>query len=620
MAARTLNLTEQGKNFIKEVCRIGGNDLLSGRKNYPMPFSDDGNGNLVDKQWTSNARFQGKLIEDPDILSDALIYWFNEYGSLYELDPNILAAQTYVESGYNIWGFDKNTTASGVNKFTMPVVFGVIVNNFGNVQPKMSETTDIVPIINGLEDNISVTSYQPDSGNIDTKTIARRNRPLLHQNIIDNPQIMIKAQARYMKYFSNNCNKLASTSLFCYNRGTSFIADTYTKAIQNFRDKNGDEAKLKQGLDYVLKIFGVLGDKENKLEPFGRNYKPEPKGLFNNKSYFYFGYDDLFNHNNGDDLQSYPNSNFKPFDANVKESEEYGINENLLDNLTIARDSRYKFIYFPEDQYIRERIDNKLQIVLHHTVSGDKTGVAGDIKWWRDKDERIATAFIISRGGEIYQLFNTDFWAHHLGITSNFINEQGTTETNTYLNQHSIGIEIDSWGGLVRYNGAWYPTIMDNNRNNVQSFEPRRNAETVSDVQEYNSNNGYPMGFRGFYGFERYTDNQINAVRDLILSLTYNNVNGDSKIKGFPKISLEYNEDIWDINYDTNGNPIGSPDGAKGVSKRALNGTRGIWTHTSYRRDKSDCHPQPELIQMLRNLNSGTYNEDFNNNFQNNSK
>lgn len=570
MAARTLKITTKGEDFIKEVCRLGGDNLLRGKNNYPMPFSDDGNGNLVDKEWVSNPKFNGNIITDQETLAEALITWFNEQGQNYKLDPNILAAQAYVESGYKIWDFKKNITAGGISMFTMQEIYSIIVNNFSDVTPRMSETSDIVPIINGLTDNISVTSYQPNSGSIETKTIARQNRPILHQNIIDNPQVLIKAQARYMKYFSDNCNKLASTSLFCYNRGTSYIADTYSKAIDNLKEdkaiNKNTEPFLKEGLDYVLKIFGVLGDKYNKLSPFGRNYKPQPRGLGKNKRFFYFGYDDLFTHNNNDDLNSYPNENFSPFDANVTESEEYGIEESTLDNLTIARDPRYKFIYFPENQYIKERIDNKLQIVLHHTVSGDKGGVAGDIKWWRDKGERIATAFIISRRGEIYQLFNTDFWAHHLGIKSNFIQQQGTNESNNFLNQHSIGIEIDSWGGLVRYEGAWYPTLMDND-GDLQSFEPIRNAETVTNVQVYNSNNGYPKGFRGFFGFERYTNEQINAVRDLILSLTYNNIDKNSEIKGFPKISLNYQKDIWDINYDVNGNPIGSPDGAKKYQK-----------------------------------------------------
>ena len=38
------------------------------------------------------------------------------------------------------------------------------------------------------------------------------------------------------------------------------------------------------------------------------------------------------------------------------------------------------------------------------------------------------------------------------------------------------------------------------------------------------------------------------------------------------------------------------------VSQDALCGKPGIYTHVSFRKDKSDCHPQKELIQMLKEL------------------
>jgi len=50
------------------------------------------------------------------------------------------------------------------------------------------------------------------------------------------------------------------------------------------------------------------------------------------------------------------------------------------------------------------------------------------------------------------------------------------------------------------------------------------------------------------------------------------------------KIPLDYNPTMFD------------------VSQEALSGKAGIWSHTSFRKDKSDIHPQPELIQMLKSL------------------
>lgn len=204
---------------------------------------------------------------------------------------------------------------------------------------------------------------------------------------------------------------------------------------------------------------------------------------------------------------------------------------------------------FPDDQYVKQQT-NKKQIILHHTVSGQ--GVDGDIAWWRKTSQRIATALIIDWEGKMYQCFSSKYWGFHLGAG------------NSNLDKHSIGIEIDSWGGLVKHNKSWYPAKWDKKLNkyiaNI-SYKPIKNVQK------------YPNGFRGFYGFEKYSNEQIEAVRKLLVywNETYN-------------IPLNYNEDMWDI------------------SDKAMGGKEGIWTHVSFRKDKSDCHPQPELIEMLKSL------------------
>lgn len=204
---------------------------------------------------------------------------------------------------------------------------------------------------------------------------------------------------------------------------------------------------------------------------------------------------------------------------------------------------------FPENQYVKEQTDKK-QIVLHHTVSGQ--GVDGDIAWWRKTVERIGTAIIIGWDGKIYQCFSSKYWAYHLGAG------------NSKLDKQSIGIEIDSWGGLIRYNRLWYPAKWDENlKQNVANT----NVKPVQNVQTYEN------GYRGFYGFEKYTDAQIEAVRKLLVFF------GEKY-----KIPLDYNDDMFFY------------------SSNAIDGKSGIWTHTSFRQDKSDCHPQTELIQMLKSL------------------
>lgn len=225
--------------------------------------------------------------------------------------------------------------------------------------------------------------------------------------------------------------------------------------------------------------------------------------------------------------------------------------------------SEINIVDFPNNQYYRQKTD-KNQIVLHHTVSGQ--GVNGDINWWRQTSSRIATHIIIDWKGEIYQCYSSKYWGHHLGVQSGFLASKGFTDyrsRNVKLNKSSIGIEIDAWGGLVEHLGKWYPAKWDSNKKAMianTSFNPIKNVQT------------YDQKFRGFYGFEKYTDEQIEAVRQLIVF--WNERYG---------IPLDYHNDMWD------------------VSLNALSGRDGIWTHVSYRPDKSDCHPQPELIEILKN-------------------
>lgn len=201
-----------------------------------------------------------------------------------------------------------------------------------------------------------------------------------------------------------------------------------------------------------------------------------------------------------------------------------------------------KQVLFPEEQY-RHELHEKKQIVLHHTVSG--AGVTGDIQTWLSDPRDIATSLIFDRKGTAHQCFYTGKWSYHLGCG------------NSELDKHSIGIEIDSWGALAEKNGLFFP---------INYIEKTR-AINEEDVQVY------PKKYRGYRYFEKYTDKCLELTRKALVYLCDK--------YGIPK---DYNDDIW------------------GVNQRALAGEPGIFTHASYRGDKSDCHPQPELVEVLKSL------------------
>jgi len=206
---------------------------------------------------------------------------------------------------------------------------------------------------------------------------------------------------------------------------------------------------------------------------------------------------------------------------------------------------------FPDDQYIRKEYP-KTQVVLHHTASG--RGVNGDFRWWVKDKKRIAVALIIGADGTIYQLFSSAYWAYHLGLRDSTFHKKGVEYK--LLDKTSIGIEIDSWGWLKESKGKFY-------------------AYTGQEVSK-DSIVEYKDAFRGKHFYEAYTPEQIESVRQLLVF--FHEKYG---------ISLAYNEDMWD------------------VSENALRGNNGIYTHVSFRPDKFDCHPQPELIKMLKSLKNG---------------
>jgi len=94
----------------------------------------------------------------------------------------------------------------------------------------------------------------------------RRDLVILHQNMIDNPEIMIKAQYAYMKFIASQCDGMASSALFGYNRGPYLpVSSSYTKSIAKAISRFG-EGYEKEGIDYVYKIFQLLGNQNYKKE------------------------------------------------------------------------------------------------------------------------------------------------------------------------------------------------------------------------------------------------------------------------------------------------------------------------------------------------------------------
>lgn len=223
----------------------------------------------------------------------------------------------------------------------------------------------------------------------------------------------------------------------------------------------------------------------------------------------------------------------------------------IQENLSDANGEYFRAIY------------PKKQIYIHHTVSNGNP--LGSINWWRKQANGVA-AFVVIAGkqftpqatykdGDIYQCFSSKYWAHHLGLKQEHLLPNGLS--NIQLNRGSIAIEICGWGAL--------------SKNADGTFSPVDYPQVILQANEVQR---YPKKYRGVEYYQKYTPAQIESLRKLLVYLcdTY-------------KIDSTYKGDaIFD------------------VDRRALKGENGIFTHTSVRPDKSDCHPQPELIAMLKGL------------------
>lgn len=219
--------------------------------------------------------------------------------------------------------------------------------------------------------------------------------------------------------------------------------------------------------------------------------------------------------------------------------------------------SKINFVGMDDNQYIRVETD-KHQIYLHHTA-GRSSGVRCINHWNADKRGRVATCVVISgldpkmsKNGEICQAFSSKYWAYHLGVSSDVFKAYNVPYK--LLDKNSIGVEICNWGYLYEKDDKYY---------NYVNMEIPKDEVTILDKP-----------YKGKKYWHKYTDEQIESVRQLLVF--WNKRYG---------ISITYNEcDMWDI------------------SKRALRGENGLFTHNSVRPTKIDIYPCPRMINMLKQL------------------
>lgn len=228
------------------------------------------------------------------------------------------------------------------------------------------------------------------------------------------------------------------------------------------------------------------------------------------------------------------------------------------------------FVYsgMSEDQYYPE-YQKKDIIALHHTAGSGNPYYVRD--HWQKNKNKVGTFLIIGGKGEydgvnmqVYQ--HPDQWAYHLNIWGNFNVYEGRKELNksheTKMAKRSIGVEVCNYGYLSFIDGEFW--FMSRGKK-IKSIP----EEDVIDYGKY--------GFRGKRFYQRYTNKQIDSLKDFITKASsHYGIILDKPKGGFSEKWFDYS---WE----------------------ATRGEQNIFSHSSVR-SKSDMHPQPELIDMLNTL------------------
>jgi len=221
--------------------------------------------------------------------------------------------------------------------------------------------------------------------------------------------------------------------------------------------------------------------------------------------------------------------------------------------------------YLDKDEYVRDygKIE-PLGFFLHHTAGWDNPFACVN-SWNKDKRGRVATQYVIGgtnvKGngskydGVVVECFPNNYLGWHLGKVGNF-----------KISKLSGGVELNNFGYLTKKGDKYYTYV-----------NTEVKPEFVCDL-------GYK--FRGHQYWHAYSDKQIESLRLLILHLKDIYPKMDLE-NGLPKLLKEgvHPKDAFEFNLD------------------AYNAKQfGLWTHTNVRKDKFDCFPQHELVEMLKGL------------------
>jgi hypothetical protein len=213
--------------------------------------------------------------------------------------------------------------------------------------------------------------------------------------------------------------------------------------------------------------------------------------------------------------------------------------------------------HLPKGEYLKGNYKNDY-IILHHTAGGSNPKSVVD--WWgKDSLGKVATEFVV--GGQDCKTGNTKYDGQIIrsypeGCQASHIGKSGSS----YMNTHSVGIEICNFGYVDK--GKTYTGTVVSPEQTISLSKP----------------------FKGYLNWHKYSDEQIRAVRELLLYIS-NRDNIDLHEGLYKWIKEEGAIRAFDFHQDAYYGRV-----------------KGLLTHTNIRKDKCDCSPQPNLVDMILSL------------------
>ena len=208
----------------------------------------------------------------------------------------------------------------------------------------------------------------------------------------------------------------------------------------------------------------------------------------------------------------------------------------------------------PTDEYMTG--SKPEYVFLHHTAGWHNPFRTID-HWGRDSRGKVATEFVLGgqsiKGnddeydGVLVQCTPQGGWGWHLGTG------------RSHMHKNSVGIEVNNFGWIK--NGKTY-------------------AGTKADPSQLVT---LAKPFRGYTTWHRYSDKQIEVLKDWILWIGERD--GIDIREGLPKLIKSVGADAFEYIQDVRDGKL-----------------KGLWTHTNVRKDKVDMFPQQELLDMLVSL------------------